>query len=356
MQQAATKTKNIEEQIEAARAAGANLLMPTTNVGGLSEFHAPVIDSVTLSSNPNDGDVYPAKKGDDCDEFRIAAQGLRKLSVCAGIIWHPYECRRVDNRSDRDYVAYQAMGGIRKADGAPVWWKGEYDLDFEIIDEELNEQYRNTCKNWKNKTEENKQAYIESSVRRDMIFKRKHRIKLAETGAMTRVIRSILGLKSAYTKAELANPFVMVRIVLRPDFNDKEVRRRLLDAAIKSMTGLYGAERPSLPAPEIPEFDNGDVIDVPVDPPEAYAPGDTPGADTGTKKSTSGPPGKLEEFEILDINDKKLYLKELMKRKEYKESSLRIKLDLFTHENARHLFVMLIDLPDPVHEDDDIPF
>jgi len=351
-----TKTDSSKETeahhaIEKARKEGANLLLPTTNVGGLSEFHAPVIDSVFLSPRPSDGDVYPASSGEDCNEFRISAQGLRKLSVCAGIIWHPYECRRLDSRADKFYVAYQAMGGIRKADGTPVWWKGEYDIDFEIIEEELYAQYQNTCKNWK-KPDDVKQGYVESSVRRDMIFKRKHKIKLAETGAMNRVVRAILGLKGSYTKAELAKPFVMVRIVLRPDFKDPVVRKQLLDAAVKSMTGVYGPEY-AQPTPVVPDLD-GDIIDIP--PPDTEEP-DEPDDDSGIPGagSNGNPPDPREVFEGLAATDQEQHLKELSGKKGYDLKNLKFPIEQFTQKHRLDLFVMLSGMAD-AKEDDDIPF
>ena len=57
---------------------------------------------------------------------------------------------------------------------------------------------------------------------------------------MNRVLRMLLGVKQAYTIAELQKPFVMARFVFRTDNNDKEVRRQLVDAHIRAMTGIYG--------------------------------------------------------------------------------------------------------------------
>lgn len=334
--------KKVENEIQKARQSGANLLLPSTNIGELSDFHAPVVDSVYLSPNPKDGDVYPANYQDDCDEFRLAAQGLRKLSVCAGIMWHPQECGRIDNRSDRDYVSYRSMGGIRKADGVPVWWRGEYDLDFEVIEEELYEQYRQKCKNWK-KSDDVKQGYIKSSVKRDMLFKRRHRIKLAETGSINRVIRAILGLKNSYTREELSKPFVMVRIVLRPDYNDKEVRAKLADAAIKSMTGVYGVDTPPVNTPqddiESPTEEN--IIDVPAMPDDETLP-----------PKEDDEPTEEEIFAGHSTDDQIKTLKDLAKKKGYKLSDLKFPVEQFTEKHRLDFFIMLNGMSD----EDDIPF
>lgn len=240
------KEKGVNYEIEIAKQAGANMLLPSTHIEGLSEFHAPVLERVLLSSNPDDGDVYahdndkpgPKKK------WRPTKQALMKLSVCAGVIWSTAETRRIDNGADRNYIAYRAVGGIKKADGQPVFFSGEYDIDFEVMEEELRESYEKKAKaDWmKDKSAKEKAEYVEFCVKRDMLQKRKFRLRLCEAGAMNRVLRMLLGIKQAYTTEELQKPFVMARIVFRPDFSDKSVRDKFIDASIKAMTGIYGAD------------------------------------------------------------------------------------------------------------------
>ena len=234
----------LSKELELYKKQGANLLIPTTHIAGLSEFHKPVIETVQLSSNPEDGDVYAHDNAEmgARKKWRPTKQALMKLSVCAGVIWSPTESRRIDNQSDRNYIAYKAVGGIRKADGQPVFFSAEYDLDFEVIEEELRESYEaKTKQDWaKNKTASQKAEYIDYCVKRDLLQKRKNKLKLCEAGAMNRVLRMLLGIKQAYTTTELEKPFVTARIVFRPDFNDKEVRAKLIDASIKAMTGVFG--------------------------------------------------------------------------------------------------------------------
>lgn len=235
---------DLSKQLEVYKTQGANLLMPSTQIQGLSEFHAPVIETVTLSPNQNDGDVYPHNDEEDQSKqkFRLTKQALMKLSVCAGIIWSTSETRRVDDGHDRNYVCYQAVGGLKKADGNPIFFKAQYDMDFEVIEEELRALYLAKTKGkWmKDKSDKEKADYVTYCVQRDMLQKRKHKLKLAEAGAMNRVVREILGLKNAYTVAELSKPFVMARIVFRPNYNDKDVKEKMLQAHIQAMTGIYG--------------------------------------------------------------------------------------------------------------------
>lgn len=240
--------KDISTALEKYKQAGANLLMPSTQIAGLSEFHKPIIETVKLSSDPNDGDVYAhddAKPGPD-KKWRPTKQALMRLSVCAGVIWSPTESRRIDNGASRDYIAYKAVGGIKKADGQPVFFSAEYDLDFEVVAEELKTNYEMKAKYLKKDngqrqaTDKEKVEYVEYCVNRDLLQKRKNKLKLCEAGAMNRVLRMLLGLKQTYTTKELEQPFVMARIVFRPDFTDAAVKKQFVDASIKAMTGIYG--------------------------------------------------------------------------------------------------------------------
>jgi len=363
-------------ELEKYKGQKANILMPSTMIGGLSEFHQPVIEAVQLSPNPADGDVYEDKQN---NKFRLTKQALVKLSNCAGVSWHPYETRRVDNRMDRNYVAYQAVGGIRKADGSSIAFKAEYDMDFEVIEEELTAQY--TAKATKG-SDEAKKKYIEESVRREMLFKRKHKVKLCEAGAMNRVIRSLLALKNGYTAEELKRPFVTVRIVIRPDYNDKDVRRQMMSAAVKSMTGIYGDStvtggngNGTHECVNYEDFD-GKVIDIPADD-EGYVPpglldeppaqntepttDEAPSQKTDSQNPASGKSVKEQEidFSNCDQAEQLKILESLIQRKGYDTSKFPKPMAEFNETNRTSLFRKLLTLPDVTPKpisDDDIPF
>jgi len=362
MQQTATKQidnqvdptagMTVEEEIKHAKKHGWNLLLPTTNIGGLGEFHKPVTDKVTLSPDPNDKDVYPGKAVDGTAMFRIHAQGLHKLSLCAGIQWDPMQCHRTDNGSDRDYVSYAVLGGIRKADGTMLWVPGNSDLDMEVEEEEIFTGHYNRCQNW-NKPQDQKDAYVRDATKKDLLYKRKHKLKLAETSAMNRVVRKILALKPQYSKEELLKPFLVIRIVLQPNFSDREFRQRMMDASIQAITGIYGppATR-QLPAPG-PASDD-DVIELPL----AEGP--------ATEEEPEPPPPETEPDEepsalelFLDIKEeatKIRYLEDLAKKKQIDlKKIVTMAWSEFKEENYINLFKHLMAQPDPGVEDD-IPF
>lgn len=300
------KEQDISTQLETYKKQGCNLLMPSTHIAGLSEYHQPIIETVQLSADPNDGDVYAHDNTGPgaTKKWRPTKQALMKLSVCAGVIWSPTESKRTDNGASRDYISYKAVGGIKKADGQPVFFSAEYDIDFEVMKEELIEQYTKKAEQkdkqgeYYKKTAKERQEYVEFCVNRDMIQKRKFKLRLCEAGAMNRVLRMLLGLKQAYTTAELQKPFVMARIVFRPDFTDDAVRKQFVDASIKVMTGIYG------PAALDQEVRNSKPIDITPLPDDT----DLPEPETKPTNGETKPP-EANQIEPKDADPLEAYYK-----------------------------------------------
>lgn len=344
--------------LEKYRNEGANVLLPSTRIEGLSDWHEPVIDQVNLDPDPDQGDVYCQEKSNKKDKpskYAITKQGLMKLSACAGIMWHPSECRRTDDRRDRDYVSFQAVGGVRKADGTAIYLKAEYDLDFDVIQDEIEEQYRKKQAGydkdqpdwWKKMSPDSQEAYIQACIRRDLLQKRKHKMKMAESGAMTRVIRSLLGLKSTYTPKELQKPFVMARIVIKPDFNDKEVRAKMIEASIKSITSVYGGMT-EFPRTELPHDEA--IYELPPEDYTAAEPDDAP-------EPEEDPDGDIAEsdrelFLTMDADDQLRLLKELAARKGYDLSDLKAPLEKFAESHR----IGFYDKLQAMEDQDGIPF
>ena len=156
--------QSAEKELEKYKKQSANILGPSTNIGELSEFHKVVIDSVLLSINPDDGDIYKYKDKfkDKAAQFIISGQGLQKLAVCAGVAWNPVETRATVQ--SQNYVAYRAVGSIRKADGASTAFLAEYDIDMEIIEEELREQFIEKRRNHERKYRKNQNTRHEKDL------------------------------------------------------------------------------------------------------------------------------------------------------------------------------------------------
>lgn len=344
------KDNSISKELDIAKKNGANMLMPTISISqGLSQFMTPVVDSVYLSSVAEDGDIYPEKSTENA-KLRITAQGLKKLAVCANLTWHPTACHRTDNRQDKNYCSFQSVGGIKKNDGTVVWWRGDYDLDMEVVLEELRELHRQKCSRW-HKTDAEKQAYIDSSVKRDYLFKSKHRLKLCQTGSENRVIRSVLGLKSAFTKKELSKPFVMVRYVFSPDLSDPIIKSQVTAAAIQAMSGIYGSAQPApLPQPIDVPPENYEVHEVPDEegpPPPSKDPEPTPEPDNQE-------PTSEEVFQDLSAKEQISTLEAIAERKGYEPKQ---PIEQLAESDRLSFLEALNKLPDVEKVDkDDIPF
>lgn len=260
-QEGRPKFQTVREEIEWHKKNKSNVLIPMTKIDE-NEFFKPVIDEVFLS--PAEKDVYDRGKKNYAPTF----QGLSRLSVCAGLQWHPDKTRRTDPGTDRLYISFEACGGVRKADGTMIWHSANYDLDLEVVKEEIEEGHRkNTFKkdapDWvRKKTQKEKEEYVEWATTRDFRQKRRHKHALCETGAKSRVIRSILGLKNTYSADELQRPFIVIRYVLTPPSGDKAVKQFLLEQALNSAGAVYGQQQHRPPA--IPYAGHGDtVIDLP---------------------------------------------------------------------------------------------
>ena len=314
------QAQTVEKELQTYKKQKANILGPTTSMEGLSEFHKVIVDSVTLSSKPADGDVYKHKDayGDKPAQFILTGQALQRLSVCAGVFWNPAETKATSQ--SQKYVAYNAVGCIRKADGTPTCFQAEYDIDIDVVEDELREQFVEKRKTWSSKpwfkkmSSESQDDYVDSALRKELNFKKKHKTKIAASGAKNRVIRALLGIKKTYTQQELSKPFVMPRVVLQPDYNDPEVKKMMLTASIQAMTGIYGA----VPVP----LDS--VIDMPeedysVQPAssESDSREDDNGTQTPPPATDNNEPSKQEVFKGLSVIEQVEALKQMCELKGY---------------------------------------
>lgn len=217
-------------------------------------YYRPVVETVKLGEE----DVYSAQ-----GKFRITFSGLVKLGNAAGVEWLPEETCRTDNRSDKMYVSFRAVGGIRKNDGRLYPMKAEYDLDLEIIEEEIRQQYLNK-KGQQHKSEKEFQRYVEYCTKRDIIQKRKRKLTLAESGAKARVLRALLGIQNQYARKNQITgvPFFVVRFIL--DHHNPDIKHLFLKVAERSMCSLYGGGAlPAEPARDVIPAAVDDIIDVP---------------------------------------------------------------------------------------------
>ena len=330
---------------------GFNILTPSITLEGLSDHHRATVETVDLSADTDYGDVYPEGKE---NQFIIAKQGLDKLAVLAGVIWHETGgSRRIDDGKNRDYIAFEAFGAISKADGQLVPVKAFYDMDLIVWEEDLQYRYREKASKGRYKKEGAElDEYVIYCVGRDMRSIRKHMATRCESGARNRVIRAILGLKKKYSKAELQKPFVCVRVTYQPDYDDPEVKRLLTLKALGAQINVFGPSQAQLPPPETVSVT--EVEDV-----EEQAPDTEPNGvdDEGDIPGAEGPPN--DEFGLWDRQSQLLFIEKIAKRKGYDLAGLygRMKTspDSVSDQNILKIHDKLMTMKD-IPVDDDIPF
>jgi hypothetical protein len=260
-----------------------NILVPTQDVQQVSPWHAARTAIVVVSPDPMSGDVFdvgerynPATNAKE-KLYSPAKPALMRIAAAAGIVWNWRESGPVS--LTRDYVCYKAVGAVRLPDGSRQPVMAVKEIDLTVIEEELREanlkkanEYAHDPKkqSWlKGMTPD---LYAQAQTKTGMIQWRKNKLMRAETGAMLRVIRAALGMKSQYTAAELGKPFIVPRIDFSPDYSDPEVRRALIDSGVSAMAQLFSGSSPASangslgalrPAIEAPNDSDDQYIEIP---------------------------------------------------------------------------------------------
>lgn len=236
---------------------------------------------VVADTAPNSGDIFSVgkvKTGEDRngkavyeEVYSPAKPLLMKLATAAGIQFHP-EYTTVTRENTNTYVG-KAYGAVRLPDGSYKTHaetkriclddeESKYRLEFMdksimgIHDWRASKAAAEMFKGeWKQETEPNqygkydkyyviadsdREKYIERSILVNMTLLRKTASEKAQTGAILRVIRALLGIKGTYSKAELEKPFVVPTVTFAPDYTDPTVRNAMLQQGMNSMGNMFG--------------------------------------------------------------------------------------------------------------------
>jgi hypothetical protein len=188
----------------------------------------------------------------DTSKLGLGKTALDRISGAAGIVWDPYLSGRVDNGSDPLYCQWRAVGTYRGFDGSPVTVPKNKTVDLRPGSPQA-------------------KAMTEAQLPQARQFV----MEMAESKAMNRVIRT-LGVRTSYTRQELAKPFIVARLMLTgAGIKDPALRREITMMRAASMLGggstLYGggggghAQMGMGPAPSGPHriLDNGGAHQAP---------------------------------------------------------------------------------------------
>lgn len=239
-----------------------NDLTPTTSIESASQFHAVSWAEVAIDTNPKNGEIYKqGSKGygeDKVDYYSLSNVALARLMNAAGI--SEVSSTRTDSREHPHICAWQFTAKYVQPDSTVLTYSADYELDlrdyihvngstyrgarFEktLVDERVDLMYAENKKEWGNLWGDNlnKKAdavyaslsdsekkrfddMAEGKALRYVVQMRQFIVQRAQTGAMERAIRKMLNLKSAYTLAELKNPFRVPRSRFDWDRLDKAI-------------------------------------------------------------------------------------------------------------------------------------
>ena len=296
-----------------------NEVTTNSNIVSASPFHVVTYQEVLINVNPDAKEVYKQEGGkyvDDVwiDVFALTDLGLSRLANAAGIHGTP---ERIDDRSNPYVCAYRFNGEWVQPDSTVLSFATDYELDlrdyinvngtvvkgarFEQalqagLDLLIVQHFKSELKGLQGDAKKNKLALLrkdldaeilkafeeraEEKALKSIIQMRVHMISRAQTGAKERFIRKVLGLKNAYTIAELKNPFRIPRSEFRFDKMVEqlgpEMAKPLLELKAASLLGIAPeiltqykqlaapqAIHPSHPQEESPvENSSGGVIDA----------------------------------------------------------------------------------------------
>lgn len=261
-----------------------NLLIPAATSVQISPFYKCTVMEVVPDISDNSGDIFMVgntKVGEDgdgkavyTDVFSLAKPFLMKLATAAGIQLHP-EYTTVARENVNTYVG-KAYGAVRLPDGTFKTHsdtkrvclddeEAKYRLEFMdksimgITDWKAAKSAEEMFKgHWENTGETrtyndreypvkkfiiddcDREKYIERSILVNMTLLRKTASEKAQTGAILRVIRALLGIKGTYQLQELKKPFAVPTVTFSPDYSDANVRQAMLQQGMNSMSNMFG--------------------------------------------------------------------------------------------------------------------
>jgi len=235
----------VGEALERAQAVG-HLVSPATSTGTLPEGTSIALSAVLVDVVK---ETYPIPGGDLRGLGKVA---LDRIALAAGVSWDPRASHRLDDGRDPRFCAYLAVGSVRMFDGSTCTITGEKELDMRDGSpavEALRARYQDKLADWKR----DKQGLAPKSPEAQISEVRVHLLSHAASKAKLRAVRS-LGIRTSYTKTELAKPFVVAKLTFTGETSDPELRREFALMRAASFLGahesLYGAGPPA--APQLP--------------------------------------------------------------------------------------------------------
>lgn len=212
-----------------------HLISPAPAVGNLPEGCAINVSAVVVDI---ERETY-AMSG--TVERGLSKVALDKIASALGVDWDPQLSQRLDDGSHPHYCHFQAVGRVRNFDGSWRTIQAHKELDLRdnsaLIEDILAREAR------KQEEATPQKPYRGDGGRKEIAGKRLHILSLCETEARLRAVRS-MGLRTGYTREELAKPFVIAQVSFDGYSEDPEARAQFREGIMANFLGgsraLYG--------------------------------------------------------------------------------------------------------------------
>lgn len=199
-----------------------NVLTPFVNISGLAPQHGIFTSVIQIDPAKAAGQAYDGLPFLKAGEVALAKNGLRTIAEGLGI---SVRLEYISTGVIRHYWHVKAIASYRGLDGGIVTREASEEWDLRDGSDRL--------KGWQgNQLSEG----------------RKHGLRNCETRAINAAIRECgCGLKQAYLRSELAQPFIACRVAVVPNMEDPEQRRIVLERSLGSTNVLYPHTARELP-------------------------------------------------------------------------------------------------------------
>jgi len=223
-----------------------NLLVPVQVVASISDIQRPVMNSVLISTDLKDKEIYEQEKAMPASgrfparpaKYAIAKRGLTKLMRAAGIkikyskpvvsstcqkcvamnaqIGKPVNCGNCSNKD----VKYEVCISVPQLTGENLEIIAHKEIIVDDVTADMSPQQKSQFMKFRNET--------------------------CESKALNRALRTAMQIKSTYEIEEFKKPFVVAYLV--PNLDNPEVKERAIDSFFSNAKQLYnmdGAETAS---------------------------------------------------------------------------------------------------------------
>jgi len=235
-----------------------HFISPATSCPKLPEGCSIAMSAITVDQENET--YYVGGVGDDA-KYGLSKSVLQKISLAAGVKWIVEQCGRTDDRSNPHYCSWTMVGKMRLFDGTEVPLPDSKEMDLRDGSAQLQALYE---RYEAAKKKDPKKAKDPTNQIREM---RLHIAAHAETKAMLRTIRALLGVRTSYTKKELEKPFIVARLMWTGETDNPALQEKFSLMQARMMLGaeqsLYG--NASIAAPQLPKNAPPRLGTVPVD-------------------------------------------------------------------------------------------